>query len=129
MVDEYADNDRHADTSDMVKPTAEPPQSFMEAFWRWLFPTSTDRAAKLAERLRLLDQAIYKHPEAPTNYVLRGELYLKIGDYDAAYTDFVQALDQAAQQVESAEWGLVAQAMQDRALVGKRAAEKRLGRT
>jgi len=121
MVDEY---ERHDESVTNGRPT-----TFWGTMRRWLFPNKADQAAKFADRLLELDRAIYQHPDAMTNYVLRGELYLKIGEYEAAYADFEQGLDLAATQVEEADWGVVAQTMQDRALVGLRAAAKHVDRS
>lgn len=73
-----------------------------------------------------LSRMIAEQPEAASNYVLRGELLLEAGDYGAAVEDFRRGLELAAQQVESANWGLVAQALQDRALAGLERAERRM---
>lgn len=74
------------------------------------------RAAEL--RIEALTRAIERHPNAPSIYVLRGEMRLKLGRYADAEMDFRRALDLAAAQVESQDWGVVAQVAQDRALAG-----------
>jgi tetratricopeptide (TPR) repeat protein len=79
-------------------------------------------------RLRELDEAIALHPDTVVNYVLRGEFYLKQGETDLAASDFRRALKLAAEQVETNNWGIIAQAMYDRAEVGLRQAERRSGR-
>jgi len=117
------------DEHDHEAVTAARPESFWAVLRRWLLPGGAKASGKLAQRLLELERAIHQHPDAATNYILRGELYLKTGDYEAAYADFEQALDLAAVQVETADWGVVAQAMQDRALVGLRAAAKHVDRT
>ena len=71
-------------------------------------------------RLYNLNWAISVFPDAPANYVLRGELLLSIGDSIGAAADFRRALELAVADVETEDWGLVAQALQDRALVGLR---------
>lgn len=76
-------------------------------------------------RLWDLDQTIAAYPDAPSNYVLRGELYLEIGEYELAYADFQRALALAEQQTQNSDWGIIAQAMQDRAQDGIIAAVKR----
>ncbi len=82
----------------------------------------------MARRRDDLTQMIVEQPEAASNYILRGELLLEAGDYGAATEDFRRGLELAAQQVETADWGLVAQALQDRALAGLERAERRMKR-
>ena len=65
-----------------------------------------------------LDRAIEAQPSAAANYVLRGESLLKLRRYGDAEMDFRRALELAAAQVESQDWGVVAQVVQDRALAG-----------
>lgn len=71
-----------------------------------------------ALRVEGLTRTIEAHPNSAANYVLRGEMLLKLKRYTAAEMDFRRALDLAAAQVESEDWGVVAQVMQDRALAG-----------
>ena len=75
-------------------------------------------SALTAERLIALSQGIEQQPEEPGNYVLRGELYLALGDQTRAAEDFEVALELAQAQLERGDWGFVAQAVQDRALAG-----------
>jgi hypothetical protein len=102
-----------------------------EVFWarirRALFG-GTNRAddAGFIARVRGLDQAIEATPDTPGTYVLRGELYLRAKEYALAEADFRAAYELAVQQFERSDWGIMAQAMQDRALAGLRTAEKRL---
>lgn len=88
-------------------------------FWqniRKLFlPTSRERADHFAQRINRLSAAVELYPDSPTNYVLRGELYLEMGDYALAKNDFERALELALRQTETDDWGIVAQAVQDRA--------------
>jgi hypothetical protein len=81
-------------------------------------PSPTLRGA--SRRLAALTDAIAANPDAAANYVMRGELFLEHGERELAYADFVKALTLAAAQLESEEWGLVAQAVQDRAEAGLR---------
>lgn len=71
-------------------------------------------------RLYNLNWAISAYPDAAANYVLRGELLLSMRDSIGAAADFRRALELAVTDVENEDWGLVAQALQDRALVGLR---------
>jgi len=72
------------------------------------------------ERWRNLNWAIAAFPNIAANYVLRGELLLRQGDTPGAIADFRKALELAAAQVDVEDWGVVAQSVQDRALVGLR---------
>jgi hypothetical protein len=81
---------------------------------------------QVAERIRHLDEAIENAADTSTNYVLRGELYLSAREYSLARRDFQRAYELAASQFAHSDWGLMAQAMQDRALAGLQQAEKRL---
>ena len=64
--------------------------------------------------------------DTPANYVLRGELYFSAKEYALAKRDFQRAHELAESQFESSDWGLMAQAMEDRALIGLQKAEKKL---
>ncbi len=80
----------------------------------------------VAARLATLAQAIETHPDAPTNYVLRGELRLALGDPAAAAADFHQALEWAERALATSAWGIIAQAARDRALAGLAQAERQM---
>lgn len=82
-----------------------------------------------AEHFRYLEQAIENAPRSPGNYVLRGELYLKVREYALAQHDFQRGYELAARQFERSDWGLIAQAMQDRALSGLQKAQNKLKAT
>ena len=77
-------------------------------------------------RIHDLDRAIVESPNTPGNYVLRGELYLSAKEYTLAQIDFIAGWDLAVKQFERSDWGIMAQTMQDRALVGLQKAERRL---
>ncbi len=70
------------------------------------------------QRLQALSGAIDLYPDSSMNYVLRGELYLSFDEPALAEADFRQALSLAQADYETSRWGLVAQAVQDRARVG-----------
>lgn len=99
-------------------------------FWDWVRVRflGHDVQAERAERLMNLTHAIQRYPETPTNYVLRGELYMEMSRYDAAYTDFETALELAQVGFQDSRWGVLSQAMQDRALRGRRLASVYLER-
>ncbi len=89
----------------------------------------TRRAIRHAERLQNqlfeLDEAITLYPDAPMNYVLRGETYLQIGYNQLAEQDFKRALVLATDELSRSSWGLVAQVAQDRARRGLKIARQR----
>lgn len=84
------------------------------------------RHISIEEVLFELDNAITQHPEAPTNYLLRGEYYLQIGYNQLAEQDFQQAVTLAEVELSEREWGLVAQVVRDRANRGLEIAHERL---
>jgi tetratricopeptide (TPR) repeat protein len=86
--------------------------------WRWLFPSIEDRIADYQERLDALDASIERYANAPSGYVLRGELYLEAGFYELAAKDFTTALELADKQLKTSDWGVIAQVMRDRAHSG-----------
>lgn len=80
------------------------------------------RRQRLEWRVRQLDRAIADAPDAPVNYVVRGEVRLKLRRRDEAADDFQTALALADRSFADSDWGLVAQALSDRALMGLRRA-------
>jgi tetratricopeptide (TPR) repeat protein len=82
------------------------------------FSGAQARRMVTTERLIALTRAIERHPESAVNYVARGELYLDIGERERAAADFRQALAIAEAQYAEDDWGLVSQAVQDRAVAG-----------
>jgi hypothetical protein len=97
--------------------------------WERIRRTILGDIDNVAERIRYLDAAIENAADTPANYVLRGELYLTLREYALARRDFQRAQELAAAQFQKSDWGLMAQAMQDRALVGLEKAEKKLQTT
>ncbi len=79
-----------------------------------------ERVSEVASRVDVLTAAIEKRPDAPVNYVLRGEALLDGGDYGLAAEDFRKALELAEPQAESANWGYINRALADRAREGLR---------
>ena len=75
-------------------------------------------SAPIEEKLQALNQSIQLEPEAPTAYVLRGEIFVKKKQYHLAKADFERAIALTDEMIHSARWGVVAQAMRDRALEG-----------
>lgn len=98
-------------------------------FGRLLGAIGLNPQAKIAEneaRLATLSRVIRHHPEVAENYVLRGEVNLALKRYDDAIADFQTALTSLTIQVNTDRWGLVAQVMQDRAIIGLETAQKHL---
>ena len=86
------------------------------------------RAFAHDERWRSLNWTIVAYPNVAANYLLRGELLFHQGDTIGAISDFRKALQLAAEQAETDDWGVVAQALQDRALADLRDALRRATR-
>ncbi len=80
--------------------------------------------AMLQARITALDDAITLYPSSSANYVLRGEAYLKAGQAERAIIDFEIAQRLAQADIMNNRWGLVAQAMQDRARRGLQQARR-----
>jgi cytochrome c-type biogenesis protein CcmH/NrfG len=97
---------------------SETPESPLERLRRWLMPTPVEQAKQYQARLEQLDNAIAHHPEAVSNYVVRGELHLEAGMVDLAVMDFQRAVELGAQQFDSERWGIITQAMRERACDG-----------
>jgi len=103
-------------------PEAEPAVSF----WEWLRSRLGWGVDRRQERLEDLFRAIAANPDSPTIYMLRGELYLQLREYELAVTDFEIAQKLASEHLAVDNWGLIAQVIQDRAQVGLIQAKRRL---
>lgn len=124
----YAPPDEHADAppaldADTVDAPTQPkpePNFRLLSFWDWvrLRLLGQDVFAEYRQRLANLDQAIAHYPDAPANYLQRGEFYLRLGNHTAAAEDFHKALELAAADYEASAWGVLAQSVRDRALEG-----------
>jgi tetratricopeptide (TPR) repeat protein len=71
-------------------------------------------------RFEELTEAIARYPDAPANYVYRGELLLEEGHHAEAAADFAKALEVADLLAESANWGYIYRGLADRAREGLR---------
>jgi cytochrome c-type biogenesis protein CcmH/NrfG len=96
------------------------------SFWVWLRDLIF-RPPDVTQRLIDLNTAINERPQVAANYVLRGEVWLQVGDYQQAVDDFASALILASEQFEQEDWGLLAQAMRDQAEHGLEIARRKLG--
>ena len=83
-------------------------------------PPEANESIENTNRLIALTQKIDRYPEAPVNYVLRGEIYLSIGDNLSAETDFRQAIALSEQRDPELDWGYLNTAFLDRAVEGLR---------
>lgn len=118
------------DVPDVVEPVfnvQEPvevvtPPSFWQRLQRLFVGSPTDVAARLEQ----LTRAINDSPDAAVNYVLRGEVYMDMGEYALAHADFQRGYEIAEAHFEIADWGLLDQALRDRALAGLNKAQRRL---
>lgn len=86
------------------------------------------RQARWLDQLAEVDDAVMLYPEAPGNYVVRGELYLKLRQYALAQLDFLQAAELIEIELRERSWGIIAQALQDRVRRGLRRCERGLAR-
>ena len=98
---ESSESPPEADSSDTTQPLARP-QSVNEL------------------RIEALTQAIERYPNTPTNYVLRGEVYLALNQHTLAGADFNRALTLAEAHVDELPWGYATAAFVDRAQNGLR---------
>ena len=83
-------------------------------------PDSNAVAAPIPSRIEALTAAIALHPEAPVNYVFRGEALLENNFNEEAAADFEKGLELADSLAESANWGYIYRALADRAREGLR---------
>ncbi len=71
-------------------------------------------------QIRLLNQALEAMPDAPVQYVLRGEEWLAYEQWDRARADFEQAIALAERLLAESAWGYIYQGYIDRANAGLR---------
>lgn len=67
------------------------------------------------DRLYALDSAIERYPDAPVNYLLRGEYWFELGSFQQAQADFIRVCDLAVQALAESDWGYIYQSYLDRA--------------
>ena len=93
----------------------------------WLNPSAADRQNRQMERIQSLTRAISRDPASAALYLCRGESYLEADDRVSAAADFRQALALAEVQFKTETWGVVAQALRDRAFRGLQHAQQSRG--
>jgi hypothetical protein len=134
MVDEVAsfsegaENDDRSETdiADAVVQDNQHESSAKPPFWTWL-RALIFRPPDVTQRLDDLTTAIVHRPQVAANYVLRGEVWMQMREYQQAADDFATALVLASEQFEQEDWGLLAQAMRDQAEHGLEIARRKLG--
>jgi len=103
----------------ILEGSAESPAESMADFERETLEQAAEPPVP-PSRLEQLAAAIERHPQSPANYVLRGELYLDARNYALAEADFLRALELSEQGAETADWGYIHRAFNDRAREGLR---------
>jgi hypothetical protein len=83
-------------------------------------PAVAEDAPVEREQHRLLARAIEANPDAPVNYLLRGEEWLMCGQLARAWADFTAARARAENLLSQSAWGYIYQAYIDRADAGLR---------
>ena len=71
-------------------------------------------------QIRLLSRLIETNPEAPVNYLLRGEEWLVCGQVEHARADFEAARTRSERLLNQSAWGYIYQSYIDRADAGLR---------
>jgi hypothetical protein len=75
-------------------------------------------------QLFLLSRAIKADPNAPVNYLLRGEEWLARGQVEQAQVDFLRARARAEDMLRESAWGYIYQSYIDRVDAGLRYCEQ-----
>jgi hypothetical protein len=89
-------------------------------------PETTDRLPQDTRRVastpqaRFLSRLIEADPEAPVNYLLRGEEWLVCGQVEQARADFEAARARSERLLNQSAWGYIFQSYIDRAEAGLR---------
>ena len=125
LVDDEKDAEIEAQIAQAREQHPESSTSWWGRLRRFFWKSPTEREAENLHRLNELTSNIALYPHALSNYVLRGELYLEQKDYESAIADFERALDLAQDVDDTAGWGIVEQALQDRAEVGLNRAKQK----
>lgn len=92
--------------------------SLLERLRSWLNPSAADLQNRQMERIQSLTRALSRDPASAAAFLCRGESYFEAGDSVSAAADFRQAFALAEVQFKTETWGVVAQALRDRAFRG-----------
>ena len=117
-TDSSAVNDRIVEDDEESHPMYRRQPSLLSQIVGFFFQTPARRRQEQSRRLHELNVSIEFAPNSPTNYVLRGELFLERREFHLARADFEMALEIAGAFDPEEGWGLVEQVMRDRALDG-----------
>lgn len=113
--------------TESVETVVEIPLSAHSNIWQRVREMLFGGSSGLTTRLNQLTQTIEDHPESYVNYLLRADVYMQMREFALAHADYQRAYDLAESQFELADWGLMEQAMRDRAFAGLEKAKRRLG--
>jgi len=83
-------------------------------------PVKDHRDPGWTPQLRLLNRLIATNPDAPVNYLLRGEEWLVCGQFEQARVDFEAARARSQRLLSQSAWGYIYQSYIDRAQAGLR---------
>jgi hypothetical protein len=83
-------------------------------------PVQEKRRLPSTPQVRFLSRLIEADPDAPVNYLLRGEEWLLCGEPGRARADFEAARDRSERLLGQSSWGYIYQAYMDRAEAGLR---------
>lgn len=122
--DALVEDDIHDDSAESVPVQHQP--SLLAQIVGFFFRTPARRERERSRRLRELNVSLEYASDSPTLYVLRGELFLERKEYHLAQADFEMAVTIAEAFDPESGWGLVEQAMRDRALDGLSKVQLRL---
>jgi hypothetical protein len=125
-TDSSAVNDTTIEDDDESHPMYQTQPSWLSQIVGFFFQTTARRRQEQSRRLNELSVSIEFTPNSPTNYVLRGELFLERKAYHMAQADFEIALELAEAFDPEEGWGLIEQVMRDRALEGLKKTQRQL---
>jgi hypothetical protein len=83
-------------------------------------PVQGERPVALTPQVRFLSRLIEADPDAPVNYLLRGEEWLVCGQFEEARADFEAARARSERLLSESAWGYIHQSYIDRAEAGLR---------